>query len=128
MRDYGGLAPKTTDDYIALQPLEFRATLERLRAIIKSVVPEANEVISYQIPCFRYFYMLVGIGANKKYCSFYVMNPALLKEMKKELKGVMVSGSTIHFAPGASLPVSLIKKIVRIRMKENKERAASNKK
>lgn len=128
MKDYGDLSPATTNDYIALQPVQFRTTLERLRAIIKSVVPEADEVISYQVPCFRYFYLLVGFGVNKKYCSFYVMNPALLKEMKKELKDVMVSGSTIHFEPGTSLPVTLIKKIVKARMKENKERANAKKK
>jgi uncharacterized protein YdhG (YjbR/CyaY superfamily) len=117
------VAPKDTDEYIALLPLPFRGTLEKLRILIQSVAPEAQEMISYQIPCFKYYYMLVGIGANKQYCSLYVMSPPLVAAMKAELKGVKVSGATIHFEPDAPLPVALIKKIVKARMQENKEKA-----
>jgi uncharacterized protein YdhG (YjbR/CyaY superfamily) len=117
------VAPKDTDEYIALLPVPFRSTLVKLRALIQSVAPEAQEMISYQIPCFKYYYMLVGIGANKQYCSLYVMSPPLITAMKAELKGVKVSGATIHFEPDAPLPVALIKKIVKARMQENKEKA-----
>jgi len=117
------VAPKDTDEYIAMLPVAFRGTLEKLRALIQSLAPEAQEMISYQIPCFKYYYMLVGIGANKQYCSLYVMSPPLVAAMKEELKGLKVSGATIHFEPDAPLPVALIKKIVRARMQENKEKA-----
>src|SRR6478752_7708427 len=119
--------PLNMDDYIAMQPESFRPTLEELRAIIKSVVPEAEESISYQIPGFKYHYMLVGIGANKKYCSLYTMSSTLTKELKEELKGVTVSGMTIHFLPGSKLPVTLIKKKVKMRAKENETRASAKK-
>jgi len=115
---------RNVDEYIVLQPEAFRSTLEKLRTIIKSAAPKAEEVISYHIPSFKFNVMLVGIGANKKYCSFYVMSPSLVKEMKEELKDVIVSGATIHFPPGKPLPVALIKKIVKARMMENKVRAA----
>jgi uncharacterized protein YdhG (YjbR/CyaY superfamily) len=105
----------------------FRPTLEELRAIIKSVVPKAEESIRYQIPGFKYHYMLVGIGANKKYCSLYTMSSTLLKELKDELKGVTVSGMTLHFLPGSKLPVTLIKKIVKMRAKENEIKAQAKK-
>ena len=119
---------KNIDEYIAAQPQEYRATLEELRSIIRTLVPDAEESFSYQVPCFKYLYMLVGIGVNKNYCSLYVMSPPLGKELKDELQNVKVSGATIHFPPGEKLPVALIKKIVKARIKQNKELAAARKK
>lgn len=113
---------KSAVDYIAGKPQPFRDMLEELKTLIKSVIPDAEESISYQVLCFKYLYMLVGIGANKNYCSFYVMSPALVKKMKKDLKDLKVSGSTLHFSPGEPLPKTLIKKIIKARVKENKER------
>ena len=115
------------DAYIAQQPQLFRSTLEELRFLIKSVIPEAEETISYQVACFKYLYMLVGMGVSKRYCSLYVMSTGLMKRMNHDLKGVKVSGTTLHFIPNEPLPKALIKKIVKARMKENKERASNKK-
>jgi uncharacterized protein YdhG (YjbR/CyaY superfamily) len=71
--------------------------------------------------------MLVGFGVNKKYCSLYTMSPSLVKAMKDDLKDVKVSGATVHFDPNEKLPVALIKKIVKARMKENEALAALKK-
>ena len=120
--------PLNVDEYIAQQPEEFRATLENLRLIIKTAVPGAIEMISYQLPCYKYHYMLVGIGVNKRYCSFYVMNPGLVKTMQGELKGVKVSGSTLHFVPNEPLPTDLIRKIILARVTQNELLALSRKK
>jgi uncharacterized protein YdhG (YjbR/CyaY superfamily) len=118
---------RSIDEYMSLQPEVFRPMLEKFLTIIKSMVPGAEESISYQIPCFKYHYMLVGFGVNKKYCSFYTMSPSLIKAMKEELKNVKQSGGTLHFAPDEKLPVALIKKIIKARMKENEALAASRK-
>ncbi|KAA2239442.1 DUF1801 domain-containing protein [Chitinophaga agrisoli] len=117
------VAPRSVDEYIAQQPPAFQPQLEKLRAIIRSVAPDAEEGISYQVPCFRHHYMLVGIGVNKKYCSLYVMSPSLVKAMKGELEKVQVSGATLHFLPDQALPTALIKKIVKARMQENVAKA-----
>jgi uncharacterized protein YdhG (YjbR/CyaY superfamily) len=114
---------RSIDEYITMQPDAFRMVLEKLFTIIKAAAPQAEELISYQIPSFKYYYMLVGFGVNKKFCSFYTMSPTLVKAMKDELKTVKLSGATIHFSPDEKLPVALIKKIVKARMKENKELA-----
>lgn len=111
--------PHDTLEYILLQPEKFRSMLEQLRDIILSEVPEAEEVISYGIPCFKYHYMLVGIGVTKTACSFYTMNPELVKSMKKELADIKHSGSTLHFPSDNPLPENLIRKIIQIRIKEN---------
>ncbi|GAA4314768.1 iron chaperone [Mucilaginibacter gynuensis] len=114
--------PKTIDEYIAQQPEAFRETLTELRAIIKGLVPQATETISYRVPCFKYLYMLVGMGVNKNSCSMYVMSPPLLKQMQSELKqhkNIKVAGSTIHFTLRLPLPLELIQQIVLARVAEN---------
>lgn len=111
----------TVREYIANQQEPFRSKLEELRALILSVAPDATESVSYKVPCFRYLYWLVGMGVTKKYCSLYIMGTAVTKKLKEE--GVEVEGSTIHFPPDKPLPVALVKRIVKDRMKENEARA-----
>lgn len=114
----------TVDDFIAGQPEEYRATLEELRGVIRDAAPGAEELISYQVPSFKYHYMLVGFGVNKKYCSLYTMSPPLVKELKEEIgkAGATASGATVHFVPGKKLPAALIRKIVKLRMRQNEAR------
>src|SRR6202035_605446 len=114
-----GAKYKNFEEYIDAQPKDRKAMLVQIREVVKSVIPEAEEVISYQIPCFIYFGMLVGFGVQLKGCSFYTMNPTLLNSFSEALTGLHYSGSTIHFDPKKKLPVTLIKKIVRQRIKEN---------
>jgi len=127
MSRHNEITPKTIDEYIAMQPEAFRPTLHQLRSIIRSLAPNATESISYQVPCFKHHYMLVGIGVNKNFSSLYTMSPPLVKKMKDDLKGVKLSGATIHFSPGVPLPVALIEKIVRARIQENEVKAMSKK-
>ena len=123
MSRYNAVSPQNIDEYIAMQPNEFKTMLHELRCIIKSLVPQAVESISYQVPCFKYHYMLVGIGVTKNYCSLYTMSSGLTKKIKEELNGARVSGTTLHFSPGEPLPVDLIKRIVTLRMQENEQKA-----
>lgn len=112
------------DDYIERQPERFQSTLEQMRHLIKSLIPQAEEVISYQVGCFKHYYLLVGIGVTKDNCSLYTMNPGLVKSMKERLKiaKVKFNGSTLHFPPGETLPEEIITEIVQIRMEENEKR------
>ena len=115
---------KNVDAYIAGKPAELTATLEQLRSIIRSVVPHAEEVISYMIPCYKLQGMLVGFGVHKKGCSFYTMNPRILSKYDEDLKGFEYTGSTLHLDPTKKLPVVLLKKIIKVRIKENEEMAS----
>jgi uncharacterized protein YdhG (YjbR/CyaY superfamily) len=112
---------KGVEDYIAGKPAELRPMLKQIRSTIQSVVPGAEEVISYMIPCYKHFGMLVGFGVHKKGCSFYTMNPKLLPAFSEELTNFKYTGSTIHFDPKKPLPVALLKKIIKLRIKENEE-------
>ena len=57
--------PKDIDSYIAEQSEEVQPILQKLRQTIKKAAPKAEEVISYQMPAFKYHGMLVYFAANK---------------------------------------------------------------
>ena len=118
-----GATPQTVDDYLAALPEEARATLEKIRKTIKAVAPKATEVISYQMPMYKYHGMLVGFAAFKDHCSFFPgANP--VATFKDELKAYKTSKGTIRFPIGKPLPAALVKKLVKARVAENEERAA----
>jgi uncharacterized protein YdhG (YjbR/CyaY superfamily) len=118
---------KTVEAFIAREPEDIRAMLEQLRDIIRSVVPDAVEKISYQVPCYMYHGMLVAFRVNKNGISFITMNPKMLGAYADELKGYKYSGSTIHVTPKQEMPVTLLEKLIRQRVMENSERAALKK-
>ena len=117
-----GALAKNVDEYLANVPEPARSTLKRVRAVIQSVVPaEATEVISYGIPMFKYRGMLVGYAAFKNHCSLFPTGSGVLDRFEKELKGYRTSKGTIQFPSDKPLPDALVKKIVKARVKENKE-------
>jgi len=110
---------RTVDDYLAALPEEARATLEKLRKTIKAAAPKADEVISYQIPTYKYHGPLVAFAAFKNHCSFYVMSSSFLDAHKDELKAYDTAKGTIRFPIGKPLPAALVKKLVKARMEDN---------
>ena len=111
-------APEEIDAYLAALPDDIRSSLERVRSIVRDIAPECTERVSYGIPIFRLRTDLVGMSAQKNHCSLHSMSPSLMKAMAAELKGVKVSGATIHFTPQNPLPKELVERIIRERMKE----------
>ena len=112
-------APEEMDAYLEALPDNIHAILERVRNIIRETAPECTERVSYQIPIFRLRKDMVGMSAQKNHCALHTMSPPLMKAMAEELKGVRISGATIHFTPENPLSRQLIEKIVRERMKES---------
>lgn len=115
-------------DFLLTQEPQFRSCLTELHALIKSIVPDAEEKLSYQVHCFKQIYMLVGIGSNKQYCSFYTMSSKLVKQIKDELTGCKISGMTLHLDPDEPLPTGIITRIVLARLQENELLALKRKK
>lgn len=109
----------TVEDYLASLPKRERAALETLRRTIGAAAPNATELISYQIPAFKHHGLLVGYGAFRDHLSFFVMKPGLVREHATELAGFDVSGGTVHFAPGKTLPAALVHKFVKARIEQN---------
>jgi len=122
MKMRGKVAAKTVDEYLANTPEPAQSTLKHVRAVIQSVVPaETTEVISYGIPMFKYRGMLVGYAAFKKHCSLFPTGSGVLDRFEKELKGYRTSKGTIQFPPDKPLSDALVKKIVKARVKDNRE-------
>lgn len=118
----GKSSPKTVDEYLAGVPEPACSTLKHIRKVIQSVVPkETTEVISYRIPMFKYRGMLVGYAAFKDHCSLFPTGSGVIKQFEKELKGYSTNKGTIRFPSDQPLPDALLKKIVKVRVAENKE-------
>lgn len=113
---------KDVDEYLASVPAQARTALETLRRTIKRAAPEAVERISYRIPVFYNRGMLVGFAAFKDHCSFFVMSPSVIDMYRKELESYDTSKGTIRFSPDRPLLTSLVKKLVKARVKENETR------
>jgi uncharacterized protein YdhG (YjbR/CyaY superfamily) len=121
------LQAKTIDEYLAFQPEKVMEVLENLRQIIRETAPEAEEVISYGIPAYKYHGMLVYFAAYKKHCSLFAGNGALTEQMQEQLKAYKTSKGTIQFTVEKPLPDELVREIVKIRMKQNVEKMKNKK-
>lgn len=110
---------RDVDSYLNEIPEPGRSTLMSIRAIIKDAVPEAEEVISYQIPTFKFKGSLVGYAAFKKHCSFFVMSSSLIKSFENQLTGYETTKGAIHFPLDKPLPSALVKAIIKARIDEN---------
>jgi uncharacterized protein YdhG (YjbR/CyaY superfamily) len=112
------------DKYLGKVPQPARATLQKVRAMIRSAAPrEATEAISYGIPAFKYNGMLVAYAAFANHCSFFPASGELLKEFADELRDYPCSKGTIRFAMDKPLPAALIRKIVKARVAKNEAKA-----
>jgi len=114
--------PKNVDEYLSAVPADQRKVLQQLRRTIKEAAPRAEEVISYQVPTYKYFGPVVVFAAFPKHCSLIVISPTILKIFAKELEPFKTAGRTIHFTAEKPLPSTLVKKIIKTRIKENEER------
>src|SRR5258706_14744949 len=117
-----GKVAKNVEEYLAGTPEPARSALKHIRGVIQSVVPkETTEVISYGIPMFKYNGMLVGYAAFKNHCSLFPTGSGVLDHFEKELKGYRTSKGTIQLPAAKPLSDALVQKIVRARVRENKE-------
>jgi len=115
-------ASKTVSSYLSGVPREQRAVLDKLRSTIKSIVPDATEVISYDIPTFKLNgRMLVSYAAFKHHCSFFP-GAGPIEKHANDLKSFQTSKGTIQFTPEHPLSAALVKKLVKTRIRLNEGR------
>jgi len=118
--------PKNVDDYISSFPPSTAKKLEQLRKTIRAAAPKAEEVISYKIPGYIYHGMLSFFAGWKNHISLYPA-PWEAPALKKEMSAYEGSKGTIKFPLDKPLPLSLISKMVKFRLKANEEKAALKK-
>lgn len=113
---------QNVDEYIASFPKDTQKLLKQLRTTIKKAAPQAEEVISYQMPAYNFHGKLVYFAAYEKHIGLYPM-PSAIENFKKELAGYNTSKGTVQFPLDKALPLSLIAKITAFRVKENLQKA-----
>lgn len=109
---------RTIDEYIKSFPADIQARLKQLRALIQRAAPEAQEKISYQMPTFYLNGNLVHFAAYPKHIGFYP-TPSAIEAFQKELSKYKSSKGAVQFPLDAPLPLKLIERIVKFRVKEN---------
>ena len=115
------------DEYISRFPAEVQAILEDVRTTIRRAAPLAQEVISYQMPAFRQDGILVYFAAWKNHIGFY---PPISGDEALEKAVAQYAGpkGNLQFPLDKPIPFHLITRIVKLRVKQNNEKAEAKKK
>jgi len=111
------------DSYIAGFPEATQYLLDELRATIKKAAPDAEEVISYSMPAFKYHGMLVFFAGYKNHIGFYP-GAGGIEAFKKEISVYKNAKGSVQFPLDKKLPLQLVTRIVKFRVKQNLEKAA----
>ena len=102
----------TIDEYFANLPEKSSLALKAFRSIVLKVVPEAEDVISYNMPAFRYFGILVYYAAYKNHIGFYPADAKVIDIFHEDLLNFKTSKGTIQFPLDKEIPQALVEKIL----------------
>jgi uncharacterized protein YdhG (YjbR/CyaY superfamily) len=117
---------KTIDEYIGAQPARTQKVLKSLRAAIKAAAPVATETINYGIPTFQLSGNLVHFAAFENHIGFYP-TPSGIAAFKKELSRYASAKGSVQFPLDEPMPLGLITRIVKFRVREQQAIAARKK-
>lgn len=115
------------DQHIASCPKETQIKLKQIRAIIKKAAPDAEEAISYGIPTFKLNGNLVHFAGYAHHIGFYP-GAAGIAEFADQISKYKFAKGSVQFPLEKPLPVALINKIVKFRIKQNLEKKGAKKK
>jgi len=119
---------QTIDEYHQTFGGEALTRMRLVREIVHEMVPDAEEHISYQIPCFKYNGYLLYYCAFPKHVSLsHPYSEAFWEHFKEDLVGYKTSKSVIQFPLDKPFPETLIREIVAFRKRENEENSKQRK-
>jgi uncharacterized protein YdhG (YjbR/CyaY superfamily) len=111
------------DDYLAKVEEPKRSTLEHLRRTIESIIPEAEQGISYGMPAFRmHGKVIAGFAPFKNHLTYVPHSGSVLAELRDAITGYTKTKSALHFGIDKPLPKVLVKKLIAARLKEAQAR------
>lgn len=114
-------AASNVDEYISTFPKETAKILHQLRITVSKAAPEAEETISYGIPAFRYKgRIIIYFAGYKNHIGLYA-TPAAHTAFQKELSAYKQGRGSVQFPLDQSMPLDLIKKIVKFKVKQQDE-------
>jgi len=117
-------AVTTVDQYIQSFTKEIATLLEQVRKTIINAAPDATETINYGIPTYVYYGNLIHFGGYKNHIGLYP-GPSGIEAFKNELRGLKQAKGSVQFPLDKPLPLSLIEKIVKYRLEENRNKKTS---
>ena len=108
----------TVDEYLDTTPEPQRSTLIQLRAILASILPDAEETISYGVPAFEVDGTAVaGYAAAKRHCSYFPHSGSVISQVEPALlEGYDWSKGTLRFPVDRVPEEALIRSLVQIRL------------
>lgn len=107
---------QAVEKYLTKVPEPDRAELERVRQAVKAACPDAEEVITYAMPGFKYRgKYLIAYAAFKDHLSVFPGAQAI-ETLGEKLKGFTISKGTVQFTLDRPLPDQLITQLVQSRM------------
>jgi uncharacterized protein YdhG (YjbR/CyaY superfamily) len=113
------VSAEEVDDYLLGLEEPKRSTLEALRRTILEIVPDAEQVLSYRVPAFRSGgATIAGFAAFKDHLSYLPFSGSVLPQLSDELGGYTMTKSALHFPVDRSLPETLVKKLIAVRLAE----------
>ena len=114
--------PDNIDEYIAAAPAAVRPILREIRRVIRAAAPEAEEVISYRMPAFKQRGILVYFAAFKSHIGLF---PPVRGDAKlaKALAPYAGPKGNLKFPLDRPIPYSLIRSVVRLRVKQDSAKA-----
>ncbi len=114
---------QSIDEYIAACPPESQDYLQQIRKLIRSLVPDAKERISYQIAAFeRNGRNLIHFAGWKKHVSLYPV-PAGSEAFERQIAKYVDGKGTVKFALDEPLPIKLIERVIKLHLAVNKKKA-----
>ena len=119
--------PTDIDGYISQFPTELQEILQKVRESIRNAAPEAEEIISYQMPAFKQHGILVFFAAWKEHIGLY---PPVSgnKSLEKAIARYAGPKGNLQFPLDEPMPLNLIERIVKLRVKQDAEKAAAKRK
>jgi uncharacterized protein YdhG (YjbR/CyaY superfamily) len=112
-------AVSSFDDYFRTLPNAQKAELERIRQLVRRLVPEAEEATSYGMPAFKFKKRpLLGFRVSKSHLSVFPFSPEAIDAARGALAGLDLSKGTVRFTPDKPIPESALEQLVRHRMRE----------
>jgi uncharacterized protein YdhG (YjbR/CyaY superfamily) len=115
------------DSYISGYPPKVQVMMLKLRSCIRKAAPDAEESISYMMPAYKFHGPLVYFGGYERHIGFYPTGSGI-EPFKKEISAYKHSKGTVQFPLNEPLPLDLIERMVKYRVKENFEKAEVKKK
>jgi uncharacterized protein YdhG (YjbR/CyaY superfamily) len=111
--------PSSVKGKYSAAPSAHRKLMLEIRKSILEIVPQAEEVVSYGMPAFKYQGNIVaGILNNKDYVGYYPFSGSVLSVLKKDLLKYSQTKSALHIPLDKGISKTLLKKLIQTRISQ----------